>query len=434
MKKVLIVILLLMLSNGFCYAQEAVDFNKLTLSQAIDLALFKNADIHSIRLEIEKSKNNIKIEKKLQNPYIQTFFNGGKAATDNPNSMGIMLPIDIAKRGPRKRLAQAQLNLMQKNVAFAEFNLKMDVRQSYVELVTAKSVLSILEDQQKLLQELVDISQKKYDVGVSPEMDVIQAKMALNQLTTQVNTARTYIDVARYNFNKTLDIEDDSLVYDTEEVYLPVKNDFIFMLTPKPKEIMPDFLAISDIAAQKRLDMKIAKQEIEVAQKNLDVVIRQRVPNIEIGGGAMFVPSSLSSTDATTRGGYIGCNITNIPLLYNYSPEIKNAKIHVDQTNLNYITVKNVAINDLHSSYNEFLTAQKNLNYYNDLLLSESDRLLSLSKTSYMVGKTNITNLIFIEQSYKEIMVGYTNALATYYSSWVDFLREVNDEEIKLNE
>ena len=51
-----------------------------------------------------------------------------------------------------------------------------------------------------------------------------------------------------------------------------------------------------------------------------------------------------------------------------------------------------------------------------------------------MVGKTSIADLIFIEQSYKAIMVGYTNALATYYSSWVDFLREVNDEEIKLSE
>ncbi|MEI8377227.1 MAG: TolC family protein [bacterium] len=434
MRKILIIILLFILSNGFCYAQEALDCNKLTLPQAIDLALSKNVDIQSTRLNIEKSRNDINIAKRLQNPYIQMFYNGGKAATDNPNNMGLIQPIEIAKRGPRKRLAQAKLDLMQKNVAFAEFNLKIDVRQAYVNLVAAKSVLKILEDQQKLLQELVDIAQKKYDVGVSPEMDLIHAKMALNQLTTQVNTARTNIDVARYNFNKTLDIQDNSLLYDTAEAYLPTQSDFIFMLTPKPKEIMPDFCTICDIATQKRLDMKIAQQEIEVAQKNLVVVIRQKVPDIEIGGGGIFVPAGSATSGVAANGGYIASNIVNIPLFYQYLPEIKNAKIQINQSELNYITVKNVAINDLHSSYNQFLTAQKNLNYYNDLLLGDSERLLSLSKTSYMVGKTSIADLIFIEQSYKTIMVGYTNALTTYYNSWVDFLREVNDEEIKLSE
>ena len=434
MRKVSIVILIFILSNGFCYAQEALTSNILTLSQAIDLALSQNADIKSTRLNIEKSKNDIKIAKRLQNPYIQMFLNGGKAATDNPNNIGLIQPIEIAKRGPRKRLAQAKLDLMQKNVAFAEFNLKIEVRQAYVNLVAAKSVLRILEDQQKLLQELADIAEKKYNVGVSPEMEVIQAKMALNQLATQVNTARTNIDVAKYNFNKALDIEDNSLLYDSQEDYLPVQSDFIFLLTPKPQEIMPNFEAIADIATQKRFDIKIAKQEIEVAQKNLVVTIRQRVPDIEIGGGAIFVPSTLSSSGGAARGGYLASNITNLPVFYNYSPEIKNAKLLVDQSELNYITVKNVAINDLHSNYEQFLTAQKNLNYYNDLLLGESQRLLDLSKISYTIGKTSITDFIFIEQSYKAIMVGYTNALATYYNAWVDFLREVNDEETKLNE
>ena len=36
-----------------------------------------------------------------------------------------------------------------------------------------------------------------------------------------------------------------------------------------------------------------------------------------------------------------------------------------------------------------------------------------------------------MEQSYKSIIVGYTYALAEYYNSWIDFLREVNQEELK---
>jgi len=101
---------------------------------------------------------------------------------------------------------------------------------------------------------------------------------------------------------------------------------------------------------------------------------------------------------------------------------------------LAYKSLEHTAMMDLHSAYDEFNTAQCNLNYYNDILLSESNQFLKMAKRSYEVGKTNITNLIFIEQSYKTIVMGYTQALADYYDSWVDVLREVNDEGLKLNE
>jgi outer membrane protein, heavy metal efflux system len=126
-------------------------------------------------------------------------------------------------------------------------------------------------------------------------------------------------------------------------------------------------------------------------------------------------------------------NLINIPLLYRYAPEIKNAKIQVEQKELMYNSTLHLAQMNLHTAYDSFITAQMNLNYYNDVILSESNQFLNMAKKSYTVGKTNMTELLYIEQSYKSIIMGYTNALATYYNSWVDVLREVNDEEFKLN-
>lgn len=418
--------------NGF-KANVVADiptFTKFTLPQAIDFALKNNFDIKETRLNLDKAKNDVKTAGRFQNPYINMFVNSGKAATDNPQNLGLIQPFEIGKRGPRKKLAKSNLELTKGNVTLAEFYLRLEVRQTYVDLVAAKSVLKILEGQKKLLEELYFIAQKKYEVGAAPEMDVIQAKMTLDQLVTQVNTARTNVDVARYNFNKTL----DATGYDSAEDYLPDQKDFIFLLTPKPQDKMPDFCRISNIAAEKRIDLKNAKQEVDVAQKNLVVVARQRIPDIEIGGGGLFVPSSLATAKENTSGYYVISNITNIPLFYQYTPEIKNAKIQIEQKALKYNSLRHTALMDLHSTYEQFITAQTNLNYYNDALLEESDRFLGMSKKSYEIGKTNISNFIFIQQSYKSILMGYTNALATYYNSWVDFLREVNDEELKLDE
>lgn len=408
-------------------------YDKISLPEAIDYALTHNLDIQGNRLNTDIARNNVKVANRLRNPYFMSYFNLGKAATDNPNYMGLMFPIDIAKRGPRKNLAKSNLELTKGNVALAEFYLRLDVRQAYIDLVAAKSMLRILNDHRKLLQELLDIAQKKYDVGAVPQMDVIHAKMTLNQLLIQVNSANTQVYVARYNLNKLL----NSVNYDSKEDYLPEQKDIISLLTPSSFDRIIDFKELSSVAIQKRIDIKNAQKDIEVAQKNLTVVIRQRVPDIELGGGYMFVPSQMATSETFAQGAYVAGNIMNIPLLYQYSPEIKNAKLQVEQKQLAYNSLKNQAMMTLHSAYDEYNTARDNLNYYNDVLLSESKQFLGMSRKSYMVGKTNMVNFIFVEQSYKNIMIGYTEALANYYNAWINLLREVNDEklgeDLKLN-
>lgn len=404
-------------------------YQKISLPDAIDYAMEHNLDIIRTRLNINIAKNNIKVARRLKNPYVQFFFNEGKASTDNPNNVGLIFPIELFKRGPRKNLAKANLELTKGNVLLSELMLRLDVRQYYTDLVAAKSMLKILDEQRQLLQELLNVAQKKYEVGAVPQMDVIHAKMTLNQLLIQVNSAKTNVLVARYKFNFLL----TSKNFDTKEDYLPEQNKFISMLTPNPTGKIPDFDTLFNIALDKRLDIKNARQEIEVARKNLVTIVRQRIPDIEIGGGPIFVPQAWSTAGRNTYGVYAGGNITNIPLFYMYNPEIKNAKIQMEQKELAFEEIRHQALMDLHSAYDSFITAQANLNYYTDVLLAESKQFLGMAKRSYQVGKSSITDLIFIEQSYKNIMMSYTTALKEYYNAWINILKEVNDEELKLN-
>lgn len=410
-------------------SEDVSTYQKIALKDAIEYAMEHNPDIKSTRLNVNRGKNDIKTANRLKNPYIQYFLNSGKAATDNPNNTGLIFPIEILKRGARKNLAKSNLELTKGSVLLAELNLRLDVRQSYVDLVSAKSTLKILDDQRQLLQELVTVAQRKYDVGAAPQMDVIHAKMTLNQLLIQFNSAKTDVYIARFNFNLLL----NSKNFDSQEDLLPSKTDFYKLLTPNVSGKIPDFDKIADIAMSKRLDVKNALQDIDVSRKNLVTVVRQRVPDIEVGGGPIFVPAQWSTSGQTTFGGYIGGNITNIPLFYLYNPEIRNAKLQIEQKQLAYESTKHQALMNLHSAYDAFITAQANLNYYNDILLSESNQFLHMARRSYQIGKTSITDYIFIEQSYKNIMMGYTDSLSNYYDAWIGLLREVNDEGLQLN-
>ncbi len=431
--KILTFIILIFTSSVFS-SVSAQEIKKITLEDAIELALSNNLDLQSERINLELAKNDIKTANRLQNPEVNFFYNYGKAGKGNPQMIGASELIELSKRGPRKKLAQAGLYKMNLDVRLKEFELEMDVRETYVDLVGAKTILNYLSKQQQLMQEFLQISQEKLKNNEVLETDVIQAQIALNRIITQINSAKASVNKARNDFNKALNIkqENNECLYDAYEDELPGETVFIALKTPDYKEQMPPFERISQKAVEKRLDVQTAKQLIDIAKKNLTVVSHQRIPDIQIFGGYAYQPQGYSDTGEFRTGAYAGANLNNIPLFYTFKPEIKNAQLQIVRAQTEYESSKNKALKEMNSAYEKFLASQTNLRFYKQKLIKDSEKLINISKKNYIEGKTDIVSLIVMEQSYEEIIIGYVNALADYYTDWIDFLRTVNSEDFDI--
>ena len=114
MKKTLLIILLYIITVPFSIAAE--DVKKVDLQQAINIAVENNIDLQTSKLDIDIAKNNIKQANRLNNPNINTFFNLGAAGWSEPQQIGASELIEIGKRGPRKNLAKANLELINQNI------------------------------------------------------------------------------------------------------------------------------------------------------------------------------------------------------------------------------------------------------------------------------------------------------------------------------
>ena len=424
------VIFVLML-QPLIYAETTI--KKVYLNEAIDAALKNNIDLQAAKIERNIAKNNIKSANRLQNPSFDAFYFMGAAGNNEPKQLGISENIEIAKRKARKNLAESNLKLVEKNIDYTTFDLKMDVREAYINLVATKSILFTLEQQKELQEELLDIARSRVKSHKSQDIDVMQAEIALNQMITQVNSARVSVNKALADFNKVINNPED-VTYDSMDKLFTEENNFEEMMTPPPDYNFPDFDQIVQKAIDNRFDIKIAKQEIDVAEKNLTVVARQRIPDIQISGGYAYQLGRYTDSGNFNNGAYAGASLVNIPLFYNYSPEIQNAALKLKQAELKYTSVKNRAVKDVSAAYERFLTAADNLNHYEKKIITDSEKLIETSKDSYEEGKSDITALIVMKQSYKSIIIGYSQALAEYYNSWTNFLREVNDEDFTLTE
>ena len=406
---------------------------KVYLDEAIDAALKNNIDLQAVRLERNIAKNNIKSANRLQNPSFDAFYFMGAAGNNEPKQLGVSENIEIAKRKARKNLAESNLKLVETNIDYTTFDLKMDVREAYINLVAAKSILFTLEQQKELQEELLDIAKSRVKSHKSQDIDVMQAEIALNQMITQVNSAKVSVKKAQAEFNKVINNPED-VVYDSMDRLFTEENNFEEMMTPPPDYNFPAFSTIVQKAIDNRFDIQIAKQEIDVAEKNLTVVARQRIPDLQLSGGYAYQLGRYTDSGNFNNGAYAGASLVNIPLFYNYSPEIQNATLKLKQAELKYASVKNRAVKDVSAAYERFLTAADNLNHYEKKIIVDSEKLIESSKDSYEEGRSDITALIVMKQSYKSIIIGYSQALAEYYNSWTNFLREVNDEDFTLTE
>ena len=431
MKRFIITILIF---AACCSGANAIqDIKKVYLNEAIEAAVKNNIDLQAAQIDINIAKNNIKVANRLQNPELNAFYFLGGAGASEPKQIGASQSIEIAKRSARKNLAISNLELTQKNVNYTTFDLKMDVREAYINLVAAKSVLEALEQQQELQEELLEIARNRTKSSKEPEIDTIQVEIALNQLITQVNTANVDVKTAISNFNKIIN-DPNKIIYDSKDDLFNEKNNFEEMETPNPNLKFPSTDTVIEKALQNRYDIQIAKQEIDIAQKNLIVVARQRVPDIELSSGYAYQVASQTDSGHFNSGAYVGASIVNIPLFYNYSPEIQNAAFKVRQAELKYNSVKNKAVKDITAAYERFLTAAENLSHYETKILKNSEQMIEMSKDSYENGETDITALIVMKQSYRSIIIGYTYALAEYYNDWTNFFIFINDEDFEFSE
>lgn len=424
MYKVLLLIFVILFSNQFCFSAE---YEKIDLKTAIDLALQNN--IRSSEIDLEVAKNNIKVSNRLQNPVIKNFWNFGRACEGNPNQIGLVQTIELFKRGARKNLAKSIYNTEAQEFEYNKFKLKMDVSEAYVKLVVSKLLLNKYKRQQEFHEKLLNISNINKSKTEEEKLETIEAKIALNQIITEVNKAKANEKISRLAFNKVINSLDGN--YDAIDSELKKDEDTIGINIPLSSTKLPLFEDIAENAIKNRIDVKIAKNQVEIAKKNLSVVVRQRIPDIEISSGYGFQPAKTSPSNTFESGAYIETNIVNIPILYTYRPEIRNAKLEIEKANLNYISTVNQAKKDIEIAYEQLVSAKLNLESYNDKILRESEELFSLFEKIYKVKKMDFASLAAVEESYQDLIVGYSEAISDYYLGWINFLREIYSENFE---
>ena len=251
MKRFVFTLILIMAVQVSAFA----NVKNVDLDTMVEIGLKQNCDLKIKRMELKAAEKDIKIANRLQNPQIQSNIVMGNVALGNSSQAGVALPIEVLKRGIRKKVATEAYNIKETELKQAEHNYKLQIMQAYFDILYAKSVYNIQEERLKLFKNLVQITTDKPKYP-SYEIDNLKADIQYAQQLIAVNHAKANLLAKQFELNKILNTGDDSVMYDTKESSLLGNWAFLNIR-------LPEYNFLENIALQ-------YSYMVNIYQKNID--------------------------------------------------------------------------------------------------------------------------------------------------------------------
>lgn len=421
MKKIVITLFLLF---SICLPTNSQVVH-ITLDNAVNLALENNLDLKSKRKKAEELQQEIKIANALKNPRFESNFLIGRVTRGNSSQFGLSVPVEVAKRGIRKKIAQTNLDIVEKEIKASEHDIKIEIMKNYFNILYLKSVVLIFQEREKLFKNLKTIAEQKSKKYVNYDVDILQADMKYKRQLVYLNKAKADLLIAQFKLNDTINIKNSENMYDTIEESLFINDLSLLNLTLLP------YQTIEDTAMKYSYSLAIAESNITKSEQEVTQAKRQRIPNLTIGGGTAYQTAHQTGGDSLP-GAYIAIG-ADIPILYSYSPDIKKAKIVLERSNIDKDSFENHLRYALKQDYNEFKYAKANMEHYKNIL-SESQKLMNTYSKRYEKGQTSLQNFIQVETMHQETLRDYIGAAQAYYDSYLNLMHNVGHDILMTNQ
>ena len=413
MKRLLITLVLFAL--GFNSAFASVE--NYTLEELIKIGLLQNQNVKVKKLELEASKKDIKIANRLKNPEVQSNVVIGNVALGNCSQAGLALPIEVLKRGLRKKVAESNYSIKETELKQFEHNLKLQIMQAYFDVLYAKSVYQIQEERLKLFKSLVQITTDRPKHS-SYEIDNLKADIQYATQQIEVNRAKSNMLAKQFELNKVLNTGDDSIMYDTKESSL-LGEDWNFLSI-----VIPDYAFIEKIALQYSYMIKLSEKDIAKSEKELELAKRNRVPDMSVAGG--YAWQAHQNVNTKYGGAFVGFGM-DVPILYNYTPEIQKADLFLQRSKANKKIYEHQLKYELKKDYNIFKYSAENLKFSKQIL-ADSNRIVELSTKRYIDAQNNYSDLIVNENAHQEVLSQYLSIISRHFYSYLELMQDIGHD------
>ncbi len=404
-------IFLLCLICCLCPVWNSVAQNPISLQKALQQARSTNPvlkgeqynmNIAETDIITAKLRPNLKLNNQTLQLANQDHFANNSAWNNNRNRQ-VWWQLTKTFQLPNQRrykvgYAQQSYLLSQKNYTETERNLFYGVANKWLDVWIAQKQLDILVLANTNIDSLAHINKLRYEKQVITQSDLLRTELLADQYEIQIETAER-------NYNnelKRLKLElgsADSVIIDTSTsnivLYLPSQLDSLI------KE-----------AYARRADLQVAQSNIELANTNIKLQKSLVLPQPELG--MIYNPQNSIP--------YVGFYGTiDLPFFSRNQGQIKKSLYLKEQSQQQLKTVEKTIDIEVSNAYNTYLTQQRNIEHYKNILV-QSERILSSVRYAYLKGGTTIIDLLEAQRSWLDTRQQYYDTEKEYRKATIELL------------
>jgi cobalt-zinc-cadmium efflux system outer membrane protein len=378
---------------------------RLTLEQAVGLALKQNPDIAAAQKELAASQGKRLQMEAIPDPEIIfsdegiAFSKTGKAASSEQEvSFGIQQSLEFpGKRALRGKIGRYGEDIASLGLEQIRMIIRAKVKTAYYKAKLAERTIAALEKTSALLDQLIEMITIRYQAGAAAYSDVLRAKVEKARLQNQVLEERKAWTEDAAALNLLLGrMGDEPLNLLTDISYVP----FDKSLTEFKAE------AISSRPSLKMIDVKLHQADTGLKLANLNYL-----PDFSLG---LFSPS--------LRGGAWGFALSfSVPLWWNRQKgERMEAAAVKDISRIAADARQKSILSRIDMAYAAAKTAEEQVRIFEQKLLGEMEDELKISIEYYQYGKMEPFSLLDLYRTYTTTQLEHLKALYLYLVSLTD--------------
>lgn len=395
---------------------------RITMDEAIQLALQHNHNLLAARTAIEQSKDQEITANFRPNPVLFAdweYLPLGSPAKQNPDLYtGVSTPSylqnnsegDIGlsyliergkKRQARYQAAKDQTAVTTSLVYDNERQLTFAVANLFVNVELAESTLELAELDLQSFTKTVQIGKVSYDAGGISEDDYLKMQLQLLQFQEDESQARLARIQALSDLRNQLGYESVPVDYDVAAAF----------------EYRPVRAALEDLqlkALQSRPDFQAAQQSVTAADSSY------------------LLAKADGKQDVTVSGNYSHANgisgasfLVSVPLaIFNRNQgEIARTRSVITQAQEQQRAANQQVMTDVNDAYQGLLQNQEIMQIYETGYLEEAKKDRDITEYAYQRGGLALIDFLDAERTYRAIELGYRQQLASWLVA-VEQLRE----------
>lgn len=379
--------------------------NTLTLDSAIQTAYKNNTDIRTAEFKVQSAEGLKLSGLGFKKPEIFAEYEGARGYFGDSyetRKLGISQSFDFPSLYfLRNDVSNYSIDIANYELVRTRSEVRYNVRIAYLNLQYNLALSDILTKNYMLLDSLLIIAQKKFNVGIGDKLAVLDARINKTKVTADLSAAKLSIETSRKELQKLM-IRDNNNFNISEDI-------FDYYRRFSADNTLYD---TSDTGIRNSIDYRLAVLNNNKNRASLSLARASWLPEFNLSYYAIKAPRNEPAL-INTYGVHFGITI---PIWF-----FLDTKGQVLESQANYnssLYAGSVTLYQVRADINNYnrtlLTSSQKVKLYETEILPDAGEAMNLAKSGYELGITGYLEYLQAQKLLLDARTEYLNAISDY--------------------